>query len=96
MSENVVLNQLQSVIDQVSAQREHVGEEFVRIQVLVTGTLQLLGQENVSTLRGLYGSPEQVKTHLIHSVSKFGEEVVSLLNEVETKLRAVSEGLRKP
>lgn len=95
MSSDLEISRLTEILDDIRRDRAQLARECTRIDALVTGTIRLLSDDGGSMLRNLHGSPERATAHLIQSLHEFETSMTRGYDNVEMKVRAVIDALRK-
>jgi hypothetical protein len=72
MSEETVAQQLDELLKQLDAARIEAGHEHEKFRVALTGVLRLLSG-NEATLKGLQGTPEELKGYILNLATELGE-----------------------
>ncbi len=95
MSSNLEIGQLTEILDDIMRDRAQFVSECTRINALLTGTIRLLSGEGEPMLRKLHGSPDRVTAHLIRNLHEFEVSATRGYDNVEMKVRAAIDTLRK-
>ena len=94
MNEETVAQQLAELLKQLDSVRNSTGHKHEKFRVALTGVLRLLSG-NEATLKGLQGTPEELKGYILNLATELGEESMrqweSLRSQVELILSQVRE-----
>ena len=94
MNDETVAQQLTELLRQLESARISARQEHEKFRVALTGVLRLLSG-NEATLKGLQGTPEELKGYILNLATELGEESTrqweSLKSQVELILSQIRE-----
>ncbi|MFX0044535.1 MAG: hypothetical protein ACFE8Z_01685 [Candidatus Hermodarchaeota archaeon] len=93
MNEDSVAQQLVELLKQLDTTRIASGHEHEKFRVALTGVLRLLSG-NAATLKGLQGTPEELKGYILNLATKLGEESARQWESLKSQLELIISQIR--
>lgn len=96
MDQDLLVTQLSEVFQWFQNEKKQTEVEFEKLQVALTGVLNLLTGEKSAPLEKLGGTPQDLKGYIIRLVSELHVNVINRWETLSMKLDSMLQAVRNP
>ena len=96
MEGDLLVTQISEILQLFQDEKDKTKEEFEKLQVALTGVLNLLTDEKSSPLTRMQGTPQDLKGYIIRLVSELHMNVINRLETLSLELDSVLQAVRNP
>ena len=94
MDSDLIAAQLSEISQTFKNEKAQTEEEFEKLQVALTGVLNLLTDETGSPLTKMRGTPQDLKGYIIRLVSELNMNVINRWETFSLKIDSVLQAVR--
>ena len=94
MENGLLRSEIQSTIALIEEQIAHFETQFEKLTIAATTSMKLLTGQS-TTLEGIGGNPDEIKSYLLRLNQSVGQEVIEGLRKLEEQLRTILEDFQE-